>query len=91
LKTLNRPRATNRLTLEAPRMGSERKEGRCLRYNADCPTCRALRSPVEVEQTRRGGEWRIRLEGRTLAHAKCRADADQLARLLRKGLDANAR
>ena len=56
-----------------------------LRWNPDCPTCRKV-SPVQIEQTRRGGEWRILVEGRTLAHATRKDDAELLARLARKGL-----
>ena len=51
----------------------------------DCPTCRKL-SPVQIEQTRSGGEWRVRVEGHTFAHAKSRLDAEFLMRLLHKGL-----
>ena len=63
-----------------------RQPTRRLHYNSDCPTCRKLLSPVEVEQTRKGGEYRICLEGRTVAHATRRPDAERVARLLRKGL-----
>lgn len=56
-----------------------------LRWNPSCPTCRKL-SPVQIEQTRSGGEWRIRVEGRTLAHAALKSDAELLATLARKGL-----
>ena len=52
-----------------------------LRYNPDCPTCRKT-PPVQVEQTRRGGEWRILLEGRTVAHAQREQDAKLVARLM---------
>ena len=59
--------------------------GARLRWNPDCPTCRKM-SPVQIEQTRRGGEWRIRVEGRTLAHATRKADAERLARLAQRGM-----
>ena len=54
-------------------------------WNPDCPTCRKI-NPIQVEQTRRGGEWRIRVHGRTLAHAVRKQDAEQLARLALKGI-----
>ena len=54
-------------------------------WNPSCPTCRNI-SPVLIEQTRPGGEWRIRVEGRTLAHAVRKQDAERLARLVRKGM-----
>lgn len=57
-----------------------------LRYNSDCPTCRKLLSPVQIEQTRSGGEWRICVDGRTLAYARRKADAEYLGRLLRFAL-----
>ena len=58
-----------------------------LRYNPDCPTCRTL-SPVQIEQTRSGGEWRILIDGRTVAHATCQANAHRLERLLVRGIHA---
>lgn len=60
-----------------------------LRYNHDCPTCRKM-PPAQAEQTRRGGEWRIRLEGRTLAHAVREADAKRLVRILNRGMTLEA-
>ena len=56
-----------------------------LRWNPDCPTCRKL-SPVQIEQTRCGGEWRIIVEGRTVAHAVQKSDAELLAKYARKGM-----
>ena len=56
-----------------------------VRWNPDCPTCRQL-SPVQIEQTRPGGEWRLLVEGRTLAHVKARPDAVRLMQLVQKGL-----
>ena len=56
-----------------------------IQWNPDCPTCRKV-SPVQIEQTRRGGEWRIRVDGRTLAHAVRKADAERLAQWAHKGM-----
>ena len=56
-----------------------------LKYNENCPTCRKT-SPVQIEQTRRGGEWRILIEGRTVAHATRATDAKFLERVLAKGI-----
>ena len=61
-----------------------------LRWNPDCPTCRKM-SPVQIEQTRAGGDWRIRVEGRTVAHATRKADAARLARWAHSGLRRDAR
>lgn len=61
-----------------------------LQWNPDCPTCRKL-SPVQIEQTRRGGEWRILIEGRTVAHVIRKVDAERLARLVHKGVRHEAR
>ena len=60
-----------------------------LRWNPDCPTCRKM-SPVQIEQTR-AGEWRIRVEGRTMAFATRKADAARLARWAHSGLRRDAR
>ena len=57
-----------------------------MRYNADCADCRRLSPPVQIEQTRRGGEWRIIVEGRTVAHATRGPDARRIARLLVRGM-----
>lgn len=55
-----------------------------LRWNPDCPTCRKM-SPVQIEQTRRGGEWRVLVEGQTLAHARSEKDAKRLMQLIHEG------
>lgn len=56
-------------------------------YNYDCPTCRQLlrnrADTVTVERCRPGGEFRVKADGRTLAHAKRVMDATILAAALK--------
>ena len=44
---------------------------------------------VQIEQTRAGGEWRIQIDGTTVAHAKHAADARRLLQLLASALRSN--